>query len=166
VSDVAERRNPGLSAHPSVADAPPLTASIPFRAGAEAPFVRVPARGIDNGELHGGALPIHVGQDRVDFPDCPGASVWPGFGAEHGPKNCESLERRLNDVASSPLIAHAFDMADQVADDIYLVDIAIGDFHVGKLVLDHDHQFQPVEPVGPQIISEVRFIRDTLDVDA
>ena len=93
-------------------------------------------------------------------------SVWPGFGAEHGTKNCKSLERRLDDVASSPLIAHAFDVADQVADDIYLVDIAIGDFHVGELVLDHDHQFQPVEPVGPQIISEVRFIRDTLDVDA
>ena len=79
VSDVAQRRNPGLSALPSVADAPPLTASIPFRAGAEAPFVRVPARGIDNGGLHGGALPIHVGQDRVDFPDCPGVEHLAGL---------------------------------------------------------------------------------------
>ena len=30
---------------------------------------------------------------------------------------CGSLERRLDDGASSPLIIHAFDVADQIADD-------------------------------------------------
>ena len=31
--------------------------------------------------------------------------------------NCGLLKRRLDDGASSPLIIHAFDVADQIADD-------------------------------------------------
>jgi hypothetical protein len=82
------------------------------------------------------------------------------------PDTCRSLERHFNDAALSPLVAYAFDVADQIADDIYPVDIVIRDFHIDELILDHDHQFQTVEPIGPQIISEVCFIRYTFDVDA
>jgi hypothetical protein len=33
------------------------------------------------------------------------------------------------------------------------------------LIFNLDHQVQTVEPVGPQIISEVRLIRNAFDVD-
>src|SRR5215831_11616208 len=45
--------------------------------------------------------------------------------------NCELVERRrLDDGASSPLMIHVFDMADQIADDFYLIDILVRDYDV------------------------------------
>src|SRR6516164_7999459 len=52
---------------------------------------------------------------------------------------CGSLERRLDDGASSPLIIHAFDVADQIADDFYLIDILVRDYDVREPIFDHDH---------------------------
>jgi hypothetical protein len=53
---------------------------------------------------------------------------------------CASLERRrLDDGASSPLVIHIFDAADEIADDLYLVDILIHDYDVREPIFDHDH---------------------------
>src|SRR5262245_1230606 len=48
-------------------------------------------------------------------------------------------ERRFDDGASSPLIIHVFDVADQIADDFYLVDILVRDYDVREPIFDHDH---------------------------
>ena len=52
---------------------------------------------------------------------------------------CGSLGRRLDDGASSPLIIHVFDVADEIADDLYLVDILIRDYDVREPIFDYDH---------------------------
>src|SRR5262245_29045496 len=53
---------------------------------------------------------------------------------------CELVERRrLDDGASSPLMIHVFDMADQIADDFQLVDILVRDYDVREPIFDHDH---------------------------
>jgi hypothetical protein len=67
---------------------------------------------------------------------------------------------------SWPLVIHAFHVTDEVADDFDLVDIVIRDLHADELIFDRYHQFKTIEPVGPEIFGEVRFIRDTLDIDA
>src|SRR5262245_33237889 len=54
--------------------------------------------------------------------------------------NCELVERRrLDDGASSPLMIHVFDMADQIADDFQLVDILVRDYDVREPIFDRDH---------------------------
>ena len=58
------------------------------------------------------------------------------------------------------------DVTKQIADHLDLVGLVIGDFHPDELILDCDHQFNTVEPVGSEIIGEVRFIRDPFEVDA
>ena len=57
-------------------------------------------------------------------------------------------------------------MPDEIADDAHLIGFIIRNFHVFELIFDHDHQFEAIEPVGAEIIGEVRFLRDPLDVDA
>src|SRR5262249_25266520 len=75
-------------------------------------------------------------------------------------------ERRLDGRVVAFRYPHAFEVADQVPDDFYLVDIVVREFHGRELSFNLNHQVQTVEPVGPKIISEVRLIRDSFDVDA
>jgi hypothetical protein len=42
-------------------------------------------------------------------------------------------------MESPPLIIHAFDVSNQVADDFDLVDILVRDHDVRELIFDHDH---------------------------
>jgi hypothetical protein len=56
-------------------------------------------------------------------------------------------------------------VADQIADDFHLIGIIVRDFHAGELIFDQHHQFKTIEPVSPKIVTEVRFIRDMLDID-
>ena len=60
---------------------------------------------------------------------------------------------------------YVFDVANEIANRYYLVDVVIPDFHSGELIFNHYHQFQAIEPVSSEIISEVSFIRDTFQVD-
>jgi hypothetical protein len=64
------------------------------------------------------------------------------------------------------LLTHVLDVADEIANDFHPVDIIIREFHARKAILDGYHQFKTVEPVGPEIVGQVRFIRDTRDADA
>src|SRR5262245_21234905 len=50
-----------------------------------------------------------------------------------------SLERRLDEGASSPLIIHVFDVADWIAHDFYRVDILVRDYDVREPMFDHNH---------------------------
>ena len=75
-----------------------------------------------------------------------------------------SLEQRLSDEASSLLAARVLNMADEIADDIDM--FVVGEFYASEFILDRDHQFESVEPIGPEIVSEVRFIRDKFEIHA
>jgi hypothetical protein len=57
-------------------------------------------------------------------------------------------------------------MSYEIANDLYLLDIVVRDFHAGESVLDGQHQLDPIERIGAEIVREVRFTRDKLDVDA
>jgi hypothetical protein len=61
---------------------------------------------------------------------------------------------------------HALDVADEIADGAYLIGIVIADFHLDEPILDREHQFDPVEPVGSEIVAEVRLVRDAGNVDS
>jgi hypothetical protein len=60
---------------------------------------------------------------------------------------------------------NAFDVADEIANEFELIGIVIRDFHTNEMIFDKYHQLDAVEPVGPEIVSKVRFIRDPLDID-
>ncbi len=69
--------------------------------------------------------------------------------------------------APSSLLASAdprFNVADEISDDLDPVRIIIRDLQPAELVLDHDHQFKKIKPVGPEIFNEMRVVGDTFDV--
>jgi hypothetical protein len=53
---------------------------------------------------------------------------------------------------------------DEVADNFDPVCI-VRKLDVVEVVLDQDQQFQTVEPVGAEIVAQVRIVRDAADVD-
>jgi hypothetical protein len=59
-------------------------------------------------------------------------------------------------------VIRAFNEADKVADSQHLVSDVVRDLDAGELIFDRYHQFQTIEPVGPEIIGEVCFIRNTV----
>ena len=59
----------------------------------------------------------------------------------------------------------SLDKADEITDGLKLVNHVVGDFYV-ELIFNHDHQLEPVEPIGPKILAEAGSIRDTLIVYA
>jgi hypothetical protein len=60
---------------------------------------------------------------------------------------------------------HIFHVANEIANGFNLIGIAIQEFYADESIFDQDEQFQTIKPVGVQIVSEVRFIRDALDID-
>src|SRR5262247_1257295 len=81
---------------------------------------------------------------------------------------CPDLVRRWSRPATQlrgcrrQLAAATFDVADEIADRTDLIGFIIGDFHA-ESILDRDHQFESVEPVGPEIFGEVRVVDHVLD---
>jgi len=63
-----------------------------------------------------------------------------------------------------PSVDPFFDEADEIADDLDLVDVGLGDLQSAESVFNHDHQFKTIEPVGPEISNEVRVIGHTFEV--
>src|SRR5262245_3094722 len=59
----------------------------------------------------------------------------------------------------------SFKDADEIADGFDPIDDIVPDFNA-EPIFDHDHQFEAVEPVGPEILAEVCFIGDALGVYA
>jgi hypothetical protein len=59
-------------------------------------------------------------------------------------------------------VIRAFNEADKVADSQHLVSDVVRDLDAGELIFDRYHQFETIEPVGPEIIGEVCFIRNTV----
>lgn len=57
-------------------------------------------------------------------------------------------------------------VADEIANDFNLIGVSVHDFHASKLIFYQYQQFQTIKPVGPQIVTEVRLVRDTPDIDA
>jgi hypothetical protein len=60
----------------------------------------------------------------------------------------------------------SFKVADEIANALNLIGVTVHDFYAGKLIFDQYQQFQTIKPVCPQIVTEVRFVRDTPDIDA
>jgi hypothetical protein len=65
---------------------------------------------------------------------------------------------------SCPLVG-LFNAPDEICNHVHLLHVVVRDFYARELVFDRDHQFNPIEPVGPEIVSEVRVIRDPFDLD-
>jgi hypothetical protein len=58
-----------------------------------------------------------------------------------------------------------FDVTHEIAHDFDLMRVIGRDFNVSELIFDEKQQFQTIEPVGPEIVTEVRFVRDASDVN-
>jgi len=58
-----------------------------------------------------------------------------------------------------------FNVAHEIAHDFDLMSVVGRDFNVSELIFDEQQQFQTIEPVGPEIVTEVRFVRDASDVN-
>jgi hypothetical protein len=58
-----------------------------------------------------------------------------------------------------------FNVANKIANDFNLIGVTIRDCNVSELIFDQYQQFQTIKPVGPEIVMEVRFVRDATDVD-
>jgi hypothetical protein len=56
-------------------------------------------------------------------------------------------------------------IVDEIADNFGLIEIIVRDLHAGELIFDQYHQFKTIEPVGSEIVTEMRFICDTPDID-
>ena len=65
---------------------------------------------------------------------------------------------------ASSSVDPASDVADEIADHLDLVGIVLRELQTGESVFDHDHQFKMIQPVGSEIINEVRVVRNTFDV--
>jgi hypothetical protein len=91
------------------------------------------------------------------------------------PEQSARLQRlTLQEVPFTPLLAWPrglspsadVEVSYEIADDLYLLDVVVRDFHAGESVLDRQHQLDAIEQIGSEIVREVRFTRDKLDVDA
>jgi len=58
-----------------------------------------------------------------------------------------------------------FNVANEIANDFDLIGVIDRNFNVSELIFDQYQQFQPIKPVGPEIVTEVRFVRDATDVN-
>jgi hypothetical protein len=90
------------------------------------------------------------------------------IGTQARPRSWRQVRRpkleghRRQDAPARP---RTFDVAHEIADDFDLMGVVGRDFNVSELILDQEQQFQTIEPVGPEIVTEVRFVRDASDVN-
>jgi hypothetical protein len=70
------------------------------------------------------------------------------------PEQSARLQRlTLQEVPFTPLLAWPrglspsadVEVSYEIADDLYLLDVVVRDFHAGELVLDRQHQLDPIE---------------------
>jgi hypothetical protein len=61
---------------------------------------------------------------------------------------------------------HTIDQAHEVADGIDLVDYHISKPKADDLVFDHNYQFEPIEPIRPQVVVQTRFICQSVNIDS
>jgi hypothetical protein len=76
-----------------------------------------------------------------------------------------SLEQQPATRAPLPVLAQAFDVADEIAHNVDPIDFGIGDARVGELSFDDDQQLETVEPIGTQI-RKANVVGDAFDVDS
>jgi hypothetical protein len=81
---------------------------------------------------------------------------WPQELAKHGSSST---------TLHSLLFIINFDMADEIADNFDLFGIAIRNLYASEFIFDQYCQLETIEPVGAQILTEVRLIRDAADID-
>jgi hypothetical protein len=84
--------------------------------------------------------------------------LWPHEPAEYRP--CISTT-----VSSSLFVIRDFDVADEIANDLDLIGIVFCNLHAGEFIFHQYHQLEAIEPVGAEVVAEVRFIRNTSDID-
>jgi hypothetical protein len=47
-----------------------------------------------------------------------------------------------------------------------MIGVVVRNLNVREAIFDHHHQFETIEPVGPEIVREVRFIRNAFDIES
>ena len=75
--------------------------------------------------------------------------------------NLSHVGGNLGNLAPAPRI---FNVTNEVADDFNLISV-VTDFNVSELIFDQYQQFQTIKPTGPEVVTEVCFVRDAIYVD-
>jgi len=57
------------------------------------------------------------------------------------------------------------DMPDNIADDFDLIRSGVRKFNAGEFIFDQYHQLELIEPVKAEILTEVRFIRNSFGIN-
>jgi hypothetical protein len=65
----------------------------------------------------------------------------------------------------SSLFIIDFNVAHEIADDLDLIDIVVRKLYAVEFIFDQYRQLKTIEPIGSEIITEVRFICNTSDID-
>jgi hypothetical protein len=60
----------------------------------------------------------------------------------------------------------AFYDAQEITDSVYLIHRNVVNLKPGHMVFDRNHQFKPIKPIGPKVIAEAGFVRQTIWIDA
>jgi hypothetical protein len=66
---------------------------------------------------------------------------------------------------NSLFIFRDFDVADEIADDFDLIGIVVRNLHADKCIFDQYHQFEAIEAVDAELVTEVRFICNSFGIN-
>jgi len=58
----------------------------------------------------------------------------------------------------------SLDEADKIADSLHPINGIVRDFDP-ELIFNRHHQFEAIEPIGPEISEKMRLVRHTFEVD-
>ena len=61
--------------------------------------------------------------------------------------------------------SRTFNAANEITNNFNLIGVTVGDFNVSEFIFDQYQQFQTIKPVDPEIVTEVRFVRNASNID-
>jgi len=57
-------------------------------------------------------------------------------------------------------------VVDEISDDFNLIGIVVRNFHADELIFDQYHQLEAIEAVNAKLVTKMRFICNTPDINA
>jgi len=69
-------------------------------------------------------------------------------------------------TGSGVFLATAFDNAHEITNSVDVVDHDLIDLDADDLIFNRNHQFETIEPVGPKVIAEARFVCQTIGINS
>jgi hypothetical protein len=75
---------------------------------------------------------------------------------------CSAIEALLE---RAPALLQALDGAREIADRLDLVGDHVGDLEASELILDRDHQLEPIKPISPEVVAQAQLVLQPIGID-